>query len=319
VINEIMYHPITGSGSNATENTDEEFVELFNITSNSVPLYDPAAATNRWKLSGGIDYVFPSNVSVPAGSFVVLVGIDPAANTASLTNFRTKYGVATNVPIYGPYNGHLDNGGESLELYKPDPPQLAPHPDAGFVPYVLVESVVYSDAAPWPTNADGSGMSLQRRFLGTYGNEPLNWIACAPNPGSRNCLSDSDGDGLPDDWELANGLNPYSAAGNDGANGDPDGDHFTNLQEFLAGTDPHNAQSYLKIDSITPGPGDMALRFTAIAGHTYTLQYCTNLTVGAWQKLSDSGPFSTNSIIQVNDSPGSSKARFYRLTTPKLP
>ena len=38
VINEIMYHPITGSGTNATENTDEEFVELFNITSNSVPL-----------------------------------------------------------------------------------------------------------------------------------------------------------------------------------------------------------------------------------------------------------------------------------------
>ena len=256
---------------------------------------------------------------MPAGGFALVVGFDPATNAASLANFRTKYNLATNVPIYGPWNGHLNNSGETVELYKPDPPQTAPHPDAGFVPYILVESVTYSNAAPWPAGADATGLSLQRRYLGFYGNEPLNWIACVPNPGSRNCLSDSDGDGLPDDWELANGLNPYSAAGNDGANGDPDGDHFTNLQEYLAGTDPHNAQSYLKIDSITPGFGIMALRYTAIAGHTYTLQYRTNLAAGAWQKLSDAGPFSNNSTVLVNDPSAGSKARFYRLTTPMLP
>src|SRR5207247_1751207 len=112
-------------------------VELFNITSNSVPLYDPAAATNHWKFSGGIDYMFPANVSLPAGGFLVLVGFDPATNATALINFRTKYVVATNVPIYGPFNGHLGNGGETVELYKPDLPQTAPHPDAGFVPYVL--------------------------------------------------------------------------------------------------------------------------------------------------------------------------------------
>jgi len=73
--------------------------------------------------------------------------------------------------------------------------------------------------------------------VGSYGNEPLNWVACSANPGSRNCQSDWDGDGLPDDWELANGLNPNSSAGNNGANGDPDGDGMTNLQEFLAGNE----------------------------------------------------------------------------------
>jgi hypothetical protein len=318
VINEIMYHPVTGSGTNATENTDEEFVELFNITSNSVPLYDPAAVTNHWKLGGGIDYVFPANVSLPAGGFLVVVGFDPVINISSLTNFRSKYVVATNVPIYGPFNGHLDNAGESIELYKPDSPQLAPHPDAGFVPYVLVESVAYADAVPWPTNADGSGMSLQRRSLGLYGNEPTNWVACAPNPGGRNCLSDTDGDGLPDDWELAHGLNPYSALGNDGANGDPDGDHFTNLQEYLAGTDPRNSTSYLKIDSIAPSGPNFSLRFTAVAAHTYTLQSRTNLSLGSWQRVVDVGPFSTNTPVQVLD-PAAGKARFYRLTTPKLP
>lgn len=41
---------------------------------------------------------------------------------------------------------------------------------------------------------------------------------------------DSDGDGMPDDWERAHGLNPASAA--DGAN-DSNGDGFTNLEDWL--------------------------------------------------------------------------------------
>ncbi len=43
---------------------------------------------------------------------------------------------------------------------------------------------------------------------------------------------DSDGDGLPDWWEDEFGLNPFSAMGNDGAEGDPDGDGWTNLAEY---------------------------------------------------------------------------------------
>src|SRR5204863_170982 len=128
-----------------------------------------------------------------------------------------------------------------------------------------------SDALPWPAGADGTGMSLQRRLLGSYANEPLNWIACSPNPGTRNCVSDSDGDGLPDDWELANGLNPNSATGNDGASGDPDADGLTNLQEYWAGTNPRDAQSVLKITSISMVPGGVSLRFLTIAGHTYSV------------------------------------------------
>jgi hypothetical protein len=50
---------------------------------------------------------------------------------------------------------------------------------------------------------------------------------------------DWDGDGMPDDWELAHGLDPEV---ND-ANLDPDGDGLTNLQEYLYGSDPHNPDS----------------------------------------------------------------------------
>lgn len=48
---------------------------------------------------------------------------------------------------------------------------------------------------------------------------------------------DSDGDGMPDDWELAWGFNPHDSSD---ASRDDDGDGKTNFEEFLAGTDPYD-------------------------------------------------------------------------------
>lgn len=49
---------------------------------------------------------------------------------------------------------------------------------------------------------------------------------------------DTDGDTLPDAWEIFYGLDPASTAGVNGATGDPDGDSRTNAQEYAAGTHP---------------------------------------------------------------------------------
>lgn len=56
------------------------------------------------------------------------------------------------------------------------------------------------------------------------------------NPNS----GDSDQDGIPDAWELTHGLDPNSALD---AALDPDGDGFTNLQEYQRGTDMNNADT----------------------------------------------------------------------------
>jgi len=46
---------------------------------------------------------------------------------------------------------------------------------------------------------------------------------------------DSDGDGMPDDWEKKNGLNPNDPSD---AGGDLNGDGYTNIEKFINGTDP---------------------------------------------------------------------------------
>ena len=53
--------------------------------------------------------------------------------------------------------------------------------------------------------------------------------------------SDKDNDGMPDAYELANGLDPLNAAD---ASQDADGDGFTNLEEFNKGTDPQDPSSF---------------------------------------------------------------------------
>jgi len=182
VISEIMYHP--PPWTNAVGDADGEYIELQNITGSSVGLYDPAYPSNRWRLANAVEFTFPENVMLPAGGRLLVVDFNPLINIPALTQFRDYYGLSPSVPIYGPYLGKLDNGGEQVELYKPDPPQ--PPPAAGFVPYVLVDHVQYSDSPPWPAGADGGGLSLQRRDLNLYGNDPLNWLASAPTPGAPN-------------------------------------------------------------------------------------------------------------------------------------
>ena len=59
---------------------------------------------------------------------------------------------------------------------------------------------------------------------------------------------DSDGDGMADDWEIANGL--FVGLNDGGEN--PDGDAFLNRDEFVADTQPTNALSQLEVETVWP-------------------------------------------------------------------
>lgn len=126
-------------------------------------------------------------------------------------------------------------------------------------------------------------------------------------------LADADGDGIADVWELENGLNTNSVVD---ADFDADGDGMSSRAEFLAGTDPLNAASYLKIDSIVAGAG-ATLTFGAVSNRTYTMQY-SDAIGGAWLKLRDVAA-RTNSRVETIVDTGYATNRVYRLATPAVP
>jgi hypothetical protein len=142
----------------------------------------------------------------------------------------------------------------------------------------------------------------------------------SPSPGETNRLTavvdpDSDHDGIPDAWESAHGL---TVGPNDAAL-DTDNDGSTNLQEYLAGTDPRDAASIFKLEALR-AQSDVILRFTAQANKSYTVQFRSSLASGAWQTYSNVAPQSVSRALEMIDRDASSQAsRYYRLIIPSGP
>jgi hypothetical protein len=315
VVNELMYRPPDVYANGAWwNNSEDEYVELYNRSAAPAALFDRAHPANPWKLAGAVEFTFPTNTTMPGQACLLIVNFDPERAAAQLAAFCAKYNVPAGTPILGPYRGNLSNRQDALALCQPDEPVVAGQ-EAGQVDYVLVEQVGYADQLPWPPAADGTGMSLQRRVAAAYGNDPANWKASWPTPGLDNStiiFVDTDGDGLPDGWERAYGLNPLVGTGADGADGDPDNDGLTNLQEYQAGTNPRALS--LLITRVTLAAGGFHLAFNGVAGKSYSVEYRDSLSEGSWQVWAAIIPPSTTREVEVTIKlmPGV-PARFFRI------
>ncbi len=107
--------------------------------------------------------------------------------------------------------------------------------------------------------------------------------------------ADSDGDGIPDAWELKNFGNLTTAT----ATSDFDGDGTADRNEWLAGTDPKNPKSGLFTTAVAAnlaGTNLLTLTFPTVPGRNYRLQSggsVTNWTDG-------NAYFATNSSLSLD-------------------
>jgi hypothetical protein len=167
----------------------------------------------------------------------------------------------------------------------------------------------YSFTAP-----TGVGTQLYRVVVRNLANSGINANAAC----NIVTLADADGDGVADIWETVYGLNTNNIAD---AELDLDGDTMSNRAEFLAGTDPTNPSSYLKIDSIT-ADGMATLVFGAISNRTYSVQYSDALGRGPGSDGACGGAshqlgrvdYRSYVYHQARLSPGNAVARVERMT-----
>jgi regulation of enolase protein 1 (concanavalin A-like superfamily) len=124
VFSEIMYKPAARNDGN-----DVEFIEIYN----SNPFFQDISS---YQIScADMSYTFPTNTLIPGGAYFVIA--------ASPSGIKNVYGLTNNV--FGPYNGSLKKS-ETLQLVD----------EQGAV----LLTVPYSNLAPWPVAASGTGHSI---------------------------------------------------------------------------------------------------------------------------------------------------------------
>jgi hypothetical protein len=270
-----------------------------------------AAFTNATPISIpsiGAGTPYPSTITV-AG-----VAANPTKVTVRLAGLTHSYADDIDILLVGPGGQKVmlmsDAGGgnalSGVNLTFDDSGSALPNSTAISSGTYRPTDQAAGDALPAPAPSTPYGTSLS--------------VFTNSNPGQQDldndtlgdaCDPDIDGDGLPNAWETASGLDPYNPAD---AGVDTDGDGFTNAQEYRAGTDPQNSADALRITNITMTGGDILISFTTASNKLYELQRSLSPSLSSPATVTNNYP-GTGAIRQVTD-PGAALTTsnfFYRV------
>lgn len=102
-----------------------------------------------------------------------------------------------------------------------------------------------------------------------------------------------------------------------GADADPDGDGFDNHSEFVAGTNPLDAQSRLELQIQLTDEDEVRLAFQSQSNRGYTIQKRDNVGLGTWAHVADVPAQPTNRMAELLLGT-TNESGFFRLVTPQL-
>ena len=117
-------------------------------------------------------------------------------------------------------------------------------------------------------------------------------------------------DGLDDEFQRTY-FSPFTGT-NAAPAADPDHDGFNNTAEFIAGTNPTNAASLLKMISASNAPSGTTVSWQSVAAKTYQVSSRTNLGAGAWQNVG-SPVTAGGATAQTVGATATNGYRFYRV------
>ena len=122
---------------------------------------------------------------------------------------------------------------------------------------------------------------------------------------------DTNGNQIADTWETTY----FGADSNVVAGEDRDGDGLCNGAEYVAGTDPTNSKSVLRLVPPVPEPGGAIFNWPIVAGRAYRIQSKTNLLSEGWSNASGIQTAGVNDVsLQWTDTDAVHRLQmFYRL------
>ena len=180
------------------------------------------------------------------------------------------------------------------------------------------------------TNRDASGATyvgpkvdlLTGRLSGFVWSANCGWISLSNQfafvqTDTMDCGPDTDGDGIPDAWELQFARNLGVLDGT----GDNDGDGLTNLEEFMADTDPLDPNSLLRITSTAKptAASPTTLSWSSSPTRQYRIHATSDLTLPVVWTETGLGliPPGAGSATSRDVAPNADPHRFFRIEAVK--